>query len=73
MAYDARALSIRPKLLLLDEPSSLDALTRGGLQEQLKIAQENQLTCIMVTHDVDEALLLDRIVLLTNGVILGRS
>ena len=66
----ARALSIRPKLLLLDEPfGALDALTRGGLQEQLmKIAQENQLTCIMVTHDVDEALLLsDRIVLLTNG------
>ena len=66
----ARALSIRPKLLLLDEPfGALDALTRGGLQEQLmKIAQENQLTCIMVTHDVDEALLLsDRIVMLTNG------
>ena len=66
----ARALAIRPKLLLLDEPfGALDALTRGGLQEQLmKIAQENQLTCIMVTHDVDEALLLsDRIVMLTNG------
>jgi nitrate/nitrite transport system ATP-binding protein len=66
----ARALSIRPKLLLLDEPfGALDALTRGGLQEQLmKISQENDLTCIMVTHDVDEALLLsDRIVLLTNG------
>lgn len=66
----ARALSIRPKLLLLDEPfGALDALTRGGLQEQLmKIAQEHQLTCVMVTHDVDEALLLsDRIVLLTNG------
>ncbi|NJP11007.1 MAG: ABC transporter substrate-binding protein [Leptolyngbyaceae cyanobacterium RU_5_1] len=66
----ARALSIRPKLLLLDEPfGALDALTRSGLQDQLmQIAQENQLTCIMVTHDVDEALLLsDRIVLLTNG------
>lgn len=66
----ARALAIRPKLLLLDEPfGALDALTRGGLQAQLmKIAQENQLTCIMVTHDVDEALLLsDRIVMLTNG------
>lgn len=66
----ARALSIHPKLLLLDEPfGALDALTRGGLQEQLmKIAQENQLTCIMVTHDVDEALLLsDRIAMLTNG------
>jgi nitrate/nitrite transport system ATP-binding protein len=66
----ARALAIRPKVLLLDEPfGALDALTRGGLQEQLmKIAQENKLSCIMVTHDVDEALLLsDRIVLLTNG------
>ncbi len=66
----ARALSIRPRLLLLDEPfGALDALTRGALQEQLMtIAQENGLTCIMVTHDVDEALLLsDRIVLLTNG------
>jgi len=56
VAVASRA-SIRPKLLLLDEPGALDALTRG-LQEQLmKIAQENQLTCIMVTHDVDEALL----------------
>ncbi|NJL82067.1 MAG: ABC transporter substrate-binding protein [Chloroflexaceae bacterium] len=66
----ARALAIRPKLLLLDEPfGALDALTRGGLQEQLmQICQENHLTCIMVTHDVDEALLLsDRIVMLTNG------
>ena len=66
----ARALSIRPKLLLLDEPfGALDALTRSGLQGQLmQIAQEHQLTCIMVTHDVDEALLLsDRIVMLTNG------
>jgi nitrate/nitrite transport system ATP-binding protein len=66
----ARALAIRPKLLLLDEPfGALDALTRGGLQEQLmKICEESHLTCIMVTHDVDEALLLsDRIVMLTNG------
>ncbi len=66
----ARALAIRPKLLLLDEPfGALDALTRGGLQEQLmKICQENEVTCIMVTHDVDEALLLsDRVVLMTNG------
>jgi nitrate/nitrite transport system ATP-binding protein len=66
----ARALSIRPKLLLLDEPfGALDALTRGGLQEQLmRICEESQVTCIMVTHDVDEALLLsDRIVMLTNG------
>jgi len=66
----ARALSIRPKLLLLDEPfGALDALTRSSLQDQLmQIAQEHQLTCVMVTHDVDEALLLsDRIVMLTNG------
>ena len=66
----ARALSIKPKLLLLDEPfGALDALTRSGLQDQLmQIAQENELSCIMVTHDVDEALLLsDRIVMLTNG------
>ncbi len=66
----ARALAIRPKLLLLDEPfGALDALTRGSLQEQLmKICNEYKLTCVMVTHDVDEALLLsDRIVMLTNG------
>jgi nitrate/nitrite transport system ATP-binding protein len=66
----ARALSIRPKLLLLDEPfGALDALTRGGLQEQLmKICEESHVTAVMVTHDVDEALLLsDRVVMLTNG------
>lgn len=66
----ARALAIRPKLLLLDEPfGALDALTRGNLQEQLmRICEENHMTCVMVTHDVDEALLLsDRIVMLTNG------
>ncbi|OLP16212.1 bacitracin ABC transporter ATP-binding protein [Leptolyngbya sp. 'hensonii'] len=66
----ARALSIRPKLLLLDEPfGALDALTRGNLQEQLmQICEENQVTAVMVTHDVDEAVLLsDRIVMLTNG------
>ncbi|NDJ19271.1 nitrate ABC transporter ATP-binding protein [Myxacorys almedinensis] len=66
----ARALAIRPKLLLLDEPfGALDALTRGNLQQQLmQICEENHLTCVMVTHDVDEALLLsDRIVMLTNG------
>jgi nitrate/nitrite transport system ATP-binding protein len=66
----ARALAIRPKMLLLDEPfGALDALTRGNLQEQLmKICEESQVTCLMVTHDVDEALLLsDRIVMLTNG------
>ena len=66
----ARALAIRPKLLLLDEPfGALDALTRGNLQEQLmKICEEYQVTAVMVTHDVDEAVLLsDRIVMLTNG------
>ena len=66
----ARALALRPKLLLLDEPfGALDALTRGGLQEQLmKICEESKVTCVMVTHDVDEALLLsDRIIMLTNG------
>ncbi|MCS6812502.1 MAG: nitrate ABC transporter ATP-binding protein [Cyanobacteria bacterium] len=66
----ARALALRPKVLLLDEPfGALDALTRGNLQEQLmQISQAHQMTCIMVTHDVDEALLLsDRIVMLTNG------
>lgn len=66
----ARALAIRPKLLLLDEPfGALDALTRGNLQEQLmRICEENEVTGVMVTHDVDEAVLLsDRIVMLTNG------
>ncbi|NJM45933.1 MAG: ABC transporter substrate-binding protein [Alkalinema sp. RU_4_3] len=66
----ARALAIRPKMLLLDEPfGALDALTRGNLQEQLmQICQDTGMTCMMVTHDVDEALLLsDRVVMLTNG------
>jgi bicarbonate transport system ATP-binding protein len=66
----ARAFSIRPKVLLLDEPfGALDALTRGGLQERLmQICEENHVTAVMVTHDVDEALLLsDRIIMLTNG------
>ncbi len=66
----ARALSIRPKVLLLDEPfGALDALTRGNLQEQLmKLCEEYGMTSVMVTHDVDEAVLLsDRIVMLTNG------
>ncbi|MBF2049118.1 MAG: nitrate ABC transporter ATP-binding protein [Leptolyngbya sp. IPPAS B-1204] len=66
----ARALAIRPKLLLLDEPfGALDALTRGNLQEQLmQICEENHVTAVMVTHDVDEAILLsDRVVMLTNG------
>jgi nitrate/nitrite transport system ATP-binding protein len=66
----ARGLALRPKVLLLDEPfGALDALTRGNLQERLmEIVQENHVTCIMVTHDVDEALLLsDRVVMLTTG------
>lgn len=66
----ARALSISPKLLLLDEPfGALDALTRGNLQQQLmEICQKAKTTTVMVTHDVDEALLLsDRVICLTNG------
>jgi bicarbonate transport system ATP-binding protein len=66
----ARAFAIRPKVLLLDEPfGALDALTRGGLQERLmQICEENHVTAVMVTHDIDEALLLsDRIIMLTNG------
>jgi bicarbonate transport system ATP-binding protein len=66
----ARALAIQPKLLLLDEPFGvLDALTRGNLQEQLtRICEENQVSTLMVTHDVDEAVLMsDRIVMMTNG------
>ena len=66
----ARALAIRPKMLLLDEPfGALDALTRGGLQEQLMhIAEQAGMTCLMVTHDIDEALILsDRVVMMTNG------
>lgn len=66
----ARALAIRPKLLLMDEPfGALDALTRGKLQRQvLDIWENNRQTVLMVTHDVDEALYMsDRIVMLTNG------
>ncbi len=66
----ARALSIEPKMLLMDEPfSALDALTRGVLQEEvLKICAETRQTVFMITHDVDEAILLaDKIVLMTNG------
>jgi nitrate/nitrite transport system ATP-binding protein len=70
----ARALAIRPKLLLLDEPfGALDALTRGNLQQQLmQICQQAGVTTVMVTHSVDEALLLsDRVVCLTNGPAAG--
>jgi nitrate/nitrite transport system ATP-binding protein len=66
----ARALSIAPKILLMDEPfSALDALTRGTLQDEVRrICQETQQTVFMITHDVDEAIYLaDRIVLMTNG------
>ena len=66
----ARALSIEPKVLLLDEPfGALDALTRAHLQDELlKIVAKTRSTVLMVTHDVDEAVLLsDRIVMMTNG------
>ncbi len=63
----ARALVTKPRILLLDEPfSALDALTRADLQEQLlALWQESQTTLVMITHDVEEALLLaDRVVVL---------
>lgn len=66
----ARALSIEPKILLMDEPfSALDALTRGTLQDEVRrICVEAGQTVFMITHDVDEAIYLaDRIVLMTNG------
>ena len=66
----ARAFAIEPKLLLLDEPfGALDALTRGMIQEELlKIWSQSTQTVFMITHDVDEAILLsDRILLMTNG------
>ena len=66
----ARAFALSPKLLLLDEPfGMLDSLTRWDLQEVLMdVWARTQLTAIMVTHDVDEAILLaDRVVMMTNG------
>jgi nitrate/nitrite transport system ATP-binding protein len=66
----ARALAMEPKLLLLDEPfGALDALTRAHLQDELMdIVAKAGSTVVMVTHDVDEAVLLsDRIVMMTNG------
>jgi len=66
----ARALAIEPKVLLLDEPfGALDALTRAKLQDELmRIVESTGATVLMVTHDVDEAVLLsDRIVMMTNG------
>jgi len=66
----ARAFAIEPKLLLMDEPfGALDALTRGMIQDELvKICGQTSQTTFMITHDVDEAILLsDRILLMTNG------
>jgi nitrate/nitrite transport system ATP-binding protein len=66
----ARALALEPKVLLLDEPFSLlDVVTRMELQDQLmQLCAQEQKTVLMVTHDVDEAILLgDRIVMMTNG------
>jgi nitrate/nitrite transport system ATP-binding protein len=66
----ARALAMEPKMLLMDEPfGALDALTRARLQDELmRIVAATGATVLMVTHDVDEAVLLsDRIVMLTNG------
>ncbi len=66
----ARALSIKPDVLLMDEPfGALDSLTRANLQEHLmRIQQKVQNTVIIITHDVDEAVLLsDRVVMMTNG------
>ena len=66
----ARAFAIEPKMLLLDEPfGALDALTRGVIQDELlRICQETHQTVFMITHDVDEAILLaDKIILMSNG------
>ena len=66
----ARAFAIEPKMLLLDEPfGALDALTRGTIQDELlKICAATRQTVFMITHDVDEAILLaDKILLMSNG------
>jgi len=66
----ARALAAAPRVLLLDEPfGALDALTRASLQDELvRIVEQIRSTVVMVTHDVDEAILLsDRIMMMTNG------
>ncbi len=66
----ARAFSIEPTLLLMDEPfGALDALTRGKLQDQLvEICDRTKQTTFMITHDIDEAILLsDKILLMSNG------
>ena len=66
----ARALAMEPEVLLMDEPfGALDALTRAHLQDSLmEIQNELNNTVIMITHDVDEAVLLsDRVIMMTNG------
>ncbi len=66
----ARAFAIQPKMLLLDEPfGALDALTRGTIQDELvKIVRATHQTVFMITHDVDEAILLaDKVLLMSNG------
>ncbi len=66
----ARALSIRPQVLILDEPfGALDAITKEELQEELlKIWRDHRVTVLMITHDIDEALFMaDRLVMMTNG------
>jgi nitrate/nitrite transport system ATP-binding protein len=66
----ARAFAIEPRMLLLDEPfGALDALTRGTIQDELlRICAQTKQTVFMITHDVDEAILLaDRILLMSNG------
>jgi nitrate/nitrite transport system ATP-binding protein len=66
----ARAFALQPKLLLMDEPfGALDALTRGNIQDELlSICEKTDQTVFMITHDVDEAILLsDRILLMSNG------
>ena len=66
----ARALAVEPKMLLLDEPfGALDALTRGALQDEVvDIMKDGTVTSFMITHDIDEAILLaDKIILMSNG------
>jgi nitrate/nitrite transport system ATP-binding protein len=66
----ARALAVAPRILLLDEPfGALDALTRASLQDELvRIVESIRATVVMVTHDIDEAILLgDRVLMMTNG------
>jgi nitrate/nitrite transport system ATP-binding protein len=67
----ARALSIQPQVLILDEPfGALDAITKEELQDELlEIWRQQQVTVLMITHDIDEALYLaDRLVMMTNGL-----